>query len=417
MSLFRTLLSQLNSSRLPDEYQEVEWIKGTGTQYIDLDFSVPNGMTCEYIAEYNSDYASLNVDGGYIIGSHGSSYPYGRNGGWFKKWNDSWELGYGEVYPSSNAYPVVYGTKYNVKFCTLNGNAYIKVDDNTLITRTDSQSITNTHVYVFTHYYNLQHNEPCTIAKLYYAKIWNSNDELIKELIPCYRKSDNAIGLYDLVEDTFYVNAGTGKFICYPAPPPMPSRLPDEYQEVKYVSANNNAYIKTGFTITTGMKFNLDMMFTGIAEEYIIGAVQLSGQVIRSHLACFNNGGYQFGLGAKEDIWTNLFPNANTRYDIEASTISGNNYIKINGVNYGTGTYSYTLNMECYLGATNGLSLSSKLRGNIYSCKIYDENEVLVRDFVPCYRKADNKTGLYDLVNDAFYTSETGTDFGKGSDV
>ena len=73
--------------------------------------------------------------------------------------------------------------------------------------------------------------------------------------------------------------------------------------------------------------------------------------------------------------------------------------------------------MSCYLGATYGLDMNKKFCGNIYSCQMYDENEVLVRDFVPCYRKADNKSGMYDLVNDVFYTSATSTDFDVGPDV
>ena len=34
----------------------------------------------------------------------------------------------------------------------------------------------------------------------------------IRSFVPCYRKSDNAIGLYDTVEGAFYTNAGTGAF-------------------------------------------------------------------------------------------------------------------------------------------------------------------------------------------------------------
>ena len=196
-----------------------------------------------------------------------------------------------------------------------------------------------------------------------------------------------------------------------------PSRLPSEYQEVQYISTDNNSYIDTNFTITTGLKFNLDILLSTVNEQYIFGAVYLGSPVLRSHLACFNNGGYQFGLGAREDLWTNYFPTDNTRYKIEASTISGDNYIKINNVLYVSGTYSYSFNMRCYLGATYGLDMNKKFRGNIYSCQMYDENEVLIRDFVPCYRKNDNKSGMYDLVNDVFYTSATSTDFDVGPDV
>jgi len=51
-----------------------------------------------------------------------------------------------------------------------------------------------------------------TKGKIYYAKIWNKGD-LVRDLIPCYRKSDNEAGMYDLVTETFFTNAGTGEFL------------------------------------------------------------------------------------------------------------------------------------------------------------------------------------------------------------
>ena len=202
----------------------------------------------------------------------------------------------------------------------------------------------------------------------------------------------------------------------------MPSqssnRLPSEYQEVEYIQANNNAYIKTGFLITNGIKFKYVISLSTINEQYLLGAVKRTSPIKRSHLACYNNGGYQFNLGAKEDIWTNFNPVVNTKYTIEASTKSGNNYINIDGVSYGTGTYVYTLSsLECYVGAVNGLDINKKIRGNIYLCEIYDGDFNLVRNLIPCYRKSDNKTGMYDLVNDTFYTSATETDFTAGPKV
>lgn len=41
--------------------------------------------------------------------------------------------------------------------------------------------------------------------------MWDDN-ELVRDFIPCYRKSDGVIGLYDLVNDVFYTNLGTGQF-------------------------------------------------------------------------------------------------------------------------------------------------------------------------------------------------------------
>ena len=47
--------------------------------------------------------------------------------------------------------------------------------------------------------------------KLYYFKLWNG-ENLVRDFIPCYRNSDNEIGLYDLVNNVFYTNQGTGTF-------------------------------------------------------------------------------------------------------------------------------------------------------------------------------------------------------------
>ena len=52
-------------------------------------------------------------------------------------------------------------------------------------------------------------------AKCYYAKIWE-DDVLVRNFIPCYRKSDNEPGLYDTVNKVFYTNSGTGEFLVGP---------------------------------------------------------------------------------------------------------------------------------------------------------------------------------------------------------
>lgn len=51
--------------------------------------------------------------------------------------------------------------------------------------------------------------------RLYYCKIW-SNWNLVREFIPCYRKSDNVIWLYDKVNDVFYTNKGYNSFTKWP---------------------------------------------------------------------------------------------------------------------------------------------------------------------------------------------------------
>ena len=38
------------------------------------------------------------------------------------------------------------------------------------------------------------------------------NDNLIRSYVPCYKKMDNTVGLYDIINDKFYTNSGTGEF-------------------------------------------------------------------------------------------------------------------------------------------------------------------------------------------------------------
>ncbi len=48
-----------------------------------------------------------------------------------------------------------------------------------------------------------------------------------------------------------------------------------------------------------------------------------------------------------------------------------------------------------------------KLDGRIYYMKIYDSNNNLKYNYVPCYRKSDNEPGFYETVNGVFYPNET----------
>lgn len=71
---------------------------------------------------------------------------------------------------------------------------------------------TNLKYYIFA--FNLNGTAYCTgNAKIYSVKIWNGAT-LVKDFVPAVRKSDNVVGLYDQIGDTFYTNAGTGSFIA-----------------------------------------------------------------------------------------------------------------------------------------------------------------------------------------------------------
>ena len=77
-----------------------------------------------------------------------------------------------------------------------------------------------------------------------------------------------------------------------------------------------------------------------------------------------------------------------------------------------TSPFPYNL----YLFALNQNGAIQHAAMQLYSCKIYDGDE-LIRDFVPCYRIADGVIGLYDLVGEQFYTNGGTGVFVKGEVV
>ena len=61
----------------------------------------------------------------------------------------------------------------------------------------------------------------------------------------------------------------------------------------------------------------------------------------------------------------------------------------------------------------------SKTRYSIdrfYTLKLYDNNKNLLRDYIPVLNKND-VAGLYDLVENKFYSSETETEFIAGNEI
>ena len=51
--------------------------------------------------------------------------------------------------------------------------------------------------------------------KIYGVELFEDS-VLVRKLIPAKRKSDNVLGMYDMVTEKFFTNAGTGTFTAGP---------------------------------------------------------------------------------------------------------------------------------------------------------------------------------------------------------
>lgn len=189
--------------------------------------------------------------------------------------------------------------------------------------------------------------------------------------------------------------------------------LPKEYTEVDYIQSDGTQYIDTG--INADYKLSIDIKMTNLlpTQKHMGTMKNNNGTYIRHHFqtAPSNNQGYV------------SYYVETTRYDLkQTSEIINPHIYKIDVYNK---KIKYDNEQEIEIQRTDfdtqlnywlfwrnrNENLGAQDKGNfrIYYCKMYVQ-DVLVRDFIPCYRNSDNEVGIYDLVNDTFYTNNgTGT--------
>lgn len=201
------------------------------------------------------------------------------------------------------------------------------------------------------------------------------------------------------------------------------SRLPAEFQKVEYIDStagsgiSSGQYIDTGITLTSTARVVIDTAITPVNSTH------WAMHGVGSGSACFSIGTYNstiyYGFNSS-DINTGVSHVSGRRYvyDLDANnrtykvhdTVTDTDIVNISISAY-TGNSPY----KFYIGRYSG-GRAQYVPSKVYSCKIYDGG-LLVADYVPCYRKADNEIGLYDLVSHTFKTnSGTGT-FAKGADI
>ena len=182
------------------------------------------------------------------------------------------------------------------------------------------------------------------------------------------------------------------------------TRLPKEYKEVEYIESTGTQYINTG-VITNSQKIKAHFYRTANDSGSYFGTYK-DGNVFRTLWYQNNN---QIQLASS--LYNSNIVDNDITVDIDLPTISINTY----STNTGISTLQNEYKIYIFGANING-TFGSPISVRLYYFKVY-ENNVLIRDFVPCYRVSDNEIGLYDLVNGVFYTNQgTGT-FAKGNDV
>ena len=195
--LKRIMILVANTPRLPSEYQEVEYIQLTWTQYISS-FRFPVNFRFTIKAAFDATTTYYNV--------------YDTQSVSPMLWVDtSWRFEMNINYKSSEF------TKNT--FITVVSDATWA---NNIITIDGTQVISWTKVSTITQDTFLLHRWASDGFKwkIAYMLLEDGNTKVF-ELIPCYRKSDNVIWMYDLVNDQFYTNAWSWTFTKWNDVPDM----------------------------------------------------------------------------------------------------------------------------------------------------------------------------------------------------
>ena len=190
------------------------------------------------------------------------------------------------------------------------------------------------------------------------------------------------------------------------------TRLPSAYQEVEYIQSSGTQYFVVWTSFKTSYKSVIDFQMTQIWWDYIT-------------LWVTDNRDWRYGIDFWQGLkvinwwsgWTSTISEDTNRHTVTINKSTAT----VDGTDYTTGYVDRTVSggiwVFCYNEYTKWAPYNYKSSAKLYKLDIYNENWVHIYDLVPCYRKSDNVIGMYDLVNNQFYTNSwTGT-FSKGNDV
>lgn len=188
---------------VPAEYQAVEYIEGTGTQYINCDVAPKINFSFDAVMAFTQDTAAL-------AGLYKSSGGYGYRVEFIGRDNKfGLFVNNAEASVSTKFIDetVVAGTMTHVHY--EQGSKYQKM---TVNEKSVEYATTASAVDTFT---LLRYRGGSTTVD--HGRIGNvvvyNDGELVRDMVPCYRRADSVAGMYDRIDGRFFVNAGSGTFV------------------------------------------------------------------------------------------------------------------------------------------------------------------------------------------------------------
>lgn len=182
-----------------EEYQRVEYLEATGTQYIDSGYK-PTSEVLKYDLEYAITSSTCNFS---IMGNNDDTDKYFG----IQFWGNRFYVGTSRalLYKSWTQ-----DQKYHKIIEANNGTLTVITDGVRESTSYVSSLYKNSSIGLFACKGDAK-VESYGHARIYYAKIYDNNI-LVRDFVPVVRSRDGVAGMYDMVGHKFYTNAGSGSF-------------------------------------------------------------------------------------------------------------------------------------------------------------------------------------------------------------
>lgn len=191
---------------LPSEYQRVEYIQSSsstsGTEWVNGQ-RIATGITSTNNTKIEMKISNFTQDGSFAI--------FGSDQSWWSRWFTSISRSC-EFWSTYSFDDWTWSTRVICDWWT----HVVELSQSWYVVDWVKKVTPSTVSFTWVELNLFAMNRNWTIReywwfRMYYCKIWN-NWILVRNFIPCYRKSDNVIWLYDTVSWTFYTNKWSWSF-------------------------------------------------------------------------------------------------------------------------------------------------------------------------------------------------------------
>lgn len=187
-------------------------------------------------------------------------------------------------------------------------------------------------------------------------------------------------------------------------------RLPSEYQQIEYLEGTRTQYINANIPHDTQDPNRFYLTIEVDCKNYAVQDTMVFGTYSYSYLNRWGTSVQASQFGSGNNLMSGTLVSG-VRHVIKAEYTPTSATYYVDGVE--VGNYQYT---------ARDLGFSSIIFGGNYRNRL-DIYDLLVTKsfrryhFIPCYRKSDNKPGMYDIENNVFYTNDGTGEFIVGPDV